>query len=104
MLDKSKLYYVNNNEHDVVKILFEDSISWYVEIVNGAVDAHRNPIRRSCKKTSFELTMVRQHTTAEIINQCIFRWELSDDFTCTELFHYVEAAKTIRDELKAEGY
>lgn len=104
MLDKSKLYYVNDREFVKVRILYEDSISWYVEIVAGAIDAHGNPIRRSCKKTSFELTMVRQHTTAEIINQCIFRWELSDDFTCAELFHYVEAARTIRDELKMEGY
>ena len=55
MLDKSKLYYVNDRKTDTVHILFEDDISWYVEEVNQRVDSHRNPIRRSCKKTSFSL-------------------------------------------------
>ena len=55
MLDKTKLYYVNSRKKDVVQILFEDNISWYVETVAGAVDSHNNPIRRSCKKTRFRL-------------------------------------------------
>ena len=104
MLDKNKLYYVNNRETDVVKILFEDNISWYVETVNGAVDARQNPIRRSCKKTSFGLKIVRQHTVREVISQCILQWELSDGFTYTELYNYCTAAKTILSELEMEGY
>lgn len=104
MLDKSKLYYVNNRETDVVKILFEDDISWYVETVAGAVDASQNPIRRSCKKSSFTLKIVRRYTTEEIINQRMLRWELSKDFTHEQLMSRILAAITIQNELKAEGY
>ena len=104
MLDKNKLYYVNKQENEKVRILFEDNISWYVETANGAVGPSNNPIRRSCKKSSFGLKRVRQHTVAEVIEQCVCRWKLSDDFTDTELLHWVIAAVTILDELKAEGY
>ena len=55
MLDKSKLYYVDGERKDVVHILFEDDISWYVEEVDQRTDSHNNPIRRSCKKHCFRL-------------------------------------------------
>ena len=101
MLDKNKLYYVNDREFVKVRILYEDSLNWYVETVGASAKVQFTGLVKKCSST---LIMVRQHTTAEIIDQCVLRWELSDDFTCAELFHYVEAAKTIRDELKMEGY
>ncbi len=104
MLDKSKLYYVNDRETDTVAILFEDAISWYVAEIKQRIDGHGHPIRRSLKKTSFTLNIVRQHTVWQVIEQCICRWELSEHFTYRELDAWVMAAETIKDELKAEGY
>ena len=42
------------------------------------------------------------HTPKEIIEQCMLRWSLSDDFEKDELAHWMEAAETILEELERE--
>ena len=42
------------------------------------------------------------HTPKEIIEQCIFRWRLSDDFSEVELAHWIEAAETILEEFELD--
>ncbi len=60
MLDKSKLYRTDRHGDQIVRILFEDDISYYVEHVGGRVDRHDNPIRLSAKKTFCSLIEVKK--------------------------------------------
>lgn len=43
-----------------------------------------------------------KHTPKEIIEQCILRWQLSDDFTESELKYWITAAETILAEFEID--
>ena len=94
MLDKNKLYYVNKNENSVVRILFEDAISWYAEEVKGTKDAHNNPIRKSFKKTSFRLTECPSSYKVTIERTQKFTYEIvatSKEHAHRILDHWIDA-------------
>lgn len=55
------------------------------------------------KEKRFEFTSDNTHTPKQIIEQCILRWSLSDDFDDGELAHWVTAAETILSEFELRG-